>query len=231
MVGYDGGPPRVVDQDVEAAEGLAALGRATGSSLFQTLASLFFPLLPRWTGGQDDLVVLTPISIRRPELKEVPGRFLAPVPLRVHVGGDPTFQDLILRVRESALAAHKHREWPLARIADDQAVPVGPRPPLAQVAFVASDVPGHTFALGDLAIEPLPIDRESSDYELNLTLLRDDNGVTFDGFLEYDTDLFDDRTAAHMVQELDALVAAVLDDPDRRLSALSAEIERRTANP
>ncbi len=220
-----------VSLDAAAAKGLATLGRAAGASLFQTLASLYFPLLHRWTGGQDDLVVLTPISIRRPELSDVPGRFLAPVLLRAHVGDDPTFRELVVRVRKAALAAHKHRDWPLTRMAEDLAAPVGPRPPLAQVAFVTNDVPGHTFALGDLAIEPLPIDRKSADYELNLTFVRDDNGVTFDGFLEYDTDLFDDRTAVRMAQELDALVAAVLGDPDRRLSALSAEIDRRTVNP
>jgi len=209
-----------VGLSAETAAALAGIGRIRGASMFMTLITLYFPLLYRWSGGQQDLVTITPISLRQPETENTVGRFLVPLPLRIDISGNPSFDTLLERVKSAALGGYANKDLPFSQILEAAGIPVNPGyRPLGQVAFIAQEIVSSPFVLGDTLLEPIFIDRETCDYDLNLTLVQEDGGE-YAGFLEYNADLFNAATAGRMVAEFEALAAAVVSESGQRLDAL-----------
>ena len=144
----------------------------------------------------------------RPELQPLIGMFVNAVVVRTDLGGDPTFADVVRRVRASLLEAIEHQELPFERIVDDlQRTRDLSRPPLYQVAFnlVPSDTRGQ-IANGTVKVD-LALDLNIRDGRLH-------------GRLEYATDLFEAATAERLAGIYGVLLAAALDDPERPISRL-----------
>src|SRR5262249_24309434 len=120
----------------EVAEGLRALSRSAGASMFMTLFSVFTVLLSRYS-GQDDVVAGTPIAGRnRAEIEGLIGFFVNTLVLRTDLSGDPTFAELLGRVRATTLAAYAHQDLPFERLVDALGVERDrSRTPLFQVLF------------------------------------------------------------------------------------------------
>ncbi|MFD0345570.1 condensation domain-containing protein [Kitasatospora aburaviensis] len=107
---------------------LEELGREHGATLFMTLLAAYQVLLGRWS-GQRDFGVGTPVAGRgRPEVRDVVGFFLNTLVLRADLAGDPSFAELLGRVRADALGAYEHQDVPFGRLVEELH-PSGAQPP------------------------------------------------------------------------------------------------------
>ncbi|MBN9681067.1 MULTISPECIES: non-ribosomal peptide synthetase [unclassified Corallococcus] len=212
------------------AGGLAELGRSEGATPFMTLLAAFQMLLLRYT-GQDDLVVGCPLSNRtRVETEGLIGFFVNTLPLRTDASGNPTFRQLLGRVRESVLAAHEHQDVPFEKLVEALAVErdLG-RTPLFQVAFSYQDAPLPSRALQGLHLTLLESESAPAKFDLDLALERgEDGGLT--ARFEYDADLFDAASIARLAEHFHVLLSSIAADPDGHVGdlALMTAEERTT---
>ncbi|MET0621639.1 MAG: amino acid adenylation domain-containing protein, partial [Pyrinomonadaceae bacterium] len=198
---------------------LRALARECGATLFMALLAVFDVLLHRYT-GQTDLVVGTPTAGRnRREVEHLIGFFVNTLVLRTNLGGNPTFRELLGRVREVALGAQANQELPFEKLVEE----LHPqrdmsRNPLFQVAFGLQNAPGQDFALPGLTMTTLDVGGGTSRFDLEFYLWEGDESLG--GAVNYSTDLFDEASVArlhtHYVRLLEEVVAA----PDARISDL-----------
>jgi hypothetical protein len=121
---------------------LRKLGRSEGATMFMTLLAAFQALLSRYS-GQMDVAVGTPIAGRhRKEVENLIGFFVNTLVLRTDLGGNPSFRDLLRRVREVSLGAYAHQDLPFEKIVDELQIPRDPsRNPLFQVMFALQNTP------------------------------------------------------------------------------------------
>nr|QEO74315.1 condensation domain-containing protein [uncultured bacterium] len=207
---------------------LRRLAQREGTTLFMTLLAAFQTLLSRYT-GETDIVVGTPIAGRtQAETKELVGFFVNTLALRTDLSGDPTFAELLGRVRDVALGAYAHQEVPFERVVEE----VRPErslnhAPLFQVMLSLNNAPHEEFQLFGLKLRLVEPEITSSKFDLTLSL--DEQGGTLSGSLVYSADLFDEATAARLAAHFERLLRAAASDPSRRLSALPllSEGERR----
>jgi amino acid adenylation domain-containing protein len=198
---------------------LNALSRREGVTLFMTLLAAFQTLLHRYT-GQDDLVVGSPIAGRtRAETEGLIGFFVNTLVLRTDLSGNPTFRELLGRVRETALGAYAHQELPFERLVEElHAERNLSRTPLFQVMFVLQNVPIKSLELPELTASLLNVDNETAKFDLTVSLGEREDGIS--GEFEYNTDLFEATTIARMLGHWQTLLAGVVANPERRLSEL-----------
>ncbi|HSN96720.1 MAG TPA: amino acid adenylation domain-containing protein, partial [Candidatus Nanopelagicales bacterium] len=208
---------------------LAEFGQEQGATLFMTLLSAFIVLLSRYS-GQDDICVGTPVAGRnRAEIEPLIGFFVNTLVLRAELGDEPSFVELLGRVREAALGAYAHQNLPFERLVEAMEVKrdLG-RTPLFQVMFVLQNAPAQPLALPGLSIEPLPVGAGASQFDLTMQVVEEADGGLGVG-LEYNADLFDEGTITRMAGHFDALLGAIVEDPRRRVTELpmSTGEERR----
>ncbi|HVR96549.1 MAG TPA: non-ribosomal peptide synthase/polyketide synthase, partial [Thermoanaerobaculia bacterium] len=198
---------------------LAGLVRREGVTPFMALLAAFGTLLGRWS-GQEDVVVGSPIAGRnRKEIEGLIGFFVNTLALRADIGGDPGFRQLLGRVRQTSLDAYAHQDLPFERLVEAlHPVRDLSRNPVFQVMFALQNAPGTGSMAPGLALRPLPAGGGSAKFELTLSLQERDDGWA--GALEYNTDLFDGTTMTRLLGHFEHLLAAVLEDPERRLSQL-----------
>ncbi|MFL5385473.1 MAG: amino acid adenylation domain-containing protein [Longimicrobiaceae bacterium] len=204
----------------EVVERLEALARAEGATLFMVLLGAFQALLSMYGGG-DDVVVGTPVAGRtRPEVEGVIGCFVNTLVLRTEVGGDPSFRELVRRVREVTLGAYDHQEVPFERLVAELRPERSLRhSPLFQVMFTLDEAGGGAPLPGLAAVPVVACERETTKFDLTLACSRGEAGVA--AALEYGADLFDRETAERMLEHLARLVAQVAENPERRLSSVA----------
>jgi amino acid adenylation domain-containing protein len=209
-----------LDLSPALADALRRLARRGQATVFMTVLAVWHALLQRHS-GQTDFAIGTPVANRtRPELEPLIGVFLNMLALRTDGGGDPSFAELLARVRHTALAAYDHADVPFERIVDEVNVARDrSRPPLVQTMLALNSTPRVPLTLRGLAVEPLDLSARVSRFDLSLAL--SEQGGELGGGLEYSTDLFDRTTMARLAGHLVHLLAAVADDPSRRV----AEIE------
>ncbi|HXU31201.1 MAG TPA: amino acid adenylation domain-containing protein [Thermoanaerobaculia bacterium] len=207
---------------------LRAAARRTGVTPFMLLLAAFAALIERLT-GRTDFALGTPIGNRdRVETEGMIGLFVNTIVLRLDLAGDPTFDELLARVRTESVAAFASASLPFERLI----TALSPerdlsRSPLFQVLFAFQAAAGEgaevssESAAAALAAEPLALDAGRAMFDLTLTL--DDAGTRFQGGLEYATDLFDrtriQRTAGQLLRLLESALAED-GEPARRLANL-----------
>ena len=204
----------------ELLDRLNALSRTQGATLFMTLMAAFDVLLARWS-GQDDVVVGTPMAGRtRRETEELIGFFLNTLALRTDLSGDPTFAELLARVRETTLGAYQHQELPFEKVVEAaQPERSGSHAPLFQVMFVLQNTPRAGANPSGLEIRGMGAEGTVAKFDLTLQATEKDDGLHLS--LEYAADLFDPATAERMLAQLETLLAAAAHDPGARLSRLA----------
>ncbi|HEY0733388.1 MAG TPA: amino acid adenylation domain-containing protein [Herpetosiphonaceae bacterium] len=207
---------------------LVALSQREGVTLFMTLLAAWQVLLDRYS-GQHDIVVGTPIANRtQEETEHLIGFFVNTLVLRADLSGNPTFRDVLHRVRETALGAYAHQDLPFEQVVDAlQPERDLSRHPLFQVMFTLQNVPMVSLELPSLVLNPLPIEYETTKFDLTLSMAEEGSGLV--GSLEYTTDLFEAETIGRMVSHLQTLLAGIVRDPSQRLAQLPllTEAERR----
>lgn len=199
---------------------LVALGQQHRATLFMTLLAAFKALICRWT-GQSDLVIGVPIAGRlRPEYETLVGCFTNTLVLRTNLGGDPTFRELIGRVRTVALGAYAHQEIPFELLVREL------RPertmgqhPLFQVLFNFLAFPRPVAEVPGLRIEEMELQPPVALVDLSLGVRGMDG--EFSCQLSYNPQLFLEQAMSELLQRFHLLLEAVAERPDQRLSALA----------
>ena len=185
------------------------------------LLSAFKALLHRYS-GQVDLVVGSPIANRnRSEIEGLIGYFVNMLALRTDLSGDPTFLELVRRVRDVALSAYEHQDLPLEKVVEAIRPPRDPsRTPVFQVMFVLQNQKLVELSHPELTLEALELDEGTGTAKFDLTLSFAESEGEFNGGFEYNADLFDHATIVRMSNHFQILIEGILDDPSCRLSAL-----------
>ncbi|MEY2427162.1 MAG: hypothetical protein QOJ40_47, partial [Verrucomicrobiota bacterium] len=197
---------------------LRTLSRKQGATLFMTLLAAFKGLLHRYT-GQDDILVGTPVAGRTTAGSEdLIGFFVNTVALRTELAGDPTFPDLLLRVRETALDAYAHQDVPFDRVVQEVQPERNPghADPLIQVVMGFESGGVEEWAMG--ALHASPVDIETVLSKFDWTFLLEETGGGVRGRLEYNTDLFEAETIKQFLQHFRILLEGIVENPRRRIS-------------
>jgi amino acid adenylation domain-containing protein/non-ribosomal peptide synthase protein (TIGR01720 family) len=197
------------------AERLRRLANQEGATLYMVLLAAFDTLLWRVT-GQDDVVVGSPIANRtRRELEGLIGFFVNTLVMRVDVSGDPTFRELLGRVRRTALEAFAHQDVPFERLVEaihpDRDLS---RNPLFQVGFVLQTAWDGAAGAGD--DDRLTVDRGTAIFDVVLHLWEQADGIG--GAVEYSSQLFDKATIERLCDQFLMVLEGIVLDPDRPVS-------------
>jgi len=200
-------------------QALESLSQEEGATLFMTLLAAFQTLLYRYT-GQEDICVGTPIANRtRAEIEGLIGFFVNTLVLRTDLSGDPSFRELLRRVREVALGAYAHQDLPFEMLVDElQPARDMSHSPLFQVMFVLQNAPVQALELSELTLSP--VETENGIAKFDLTLMMEERPEGLQGTVEYNTDLFDAATIERMVGHFQTLLEGIVADPDRPISTL-----------
>ncbi|MDR5726235.1 MAG: amino acid adenylation domain-containing protein, partial [Terriglobia bacterium] len=204
---------------VRLEDGLKALGRQESVTLFMTMLSAFLVLLYRYA-NQDDLVVGTPIANRnRLETEGLIGCFVNTLVLRTNLSGNPSFRELLRRVREVCLGAYGHQDLPFDRLVEELHLKRDlSRNPLFQVMFVLQNAPLRPLELPGLMLSPVEGDSETAHFDLTLQIVDTEQRLT--ATFVYNADLFEAGTIARMLRNFQVLLEAIVADPEQRLSDL-----------
>ena len=200
-------------------QALQGLSRQEGVTLFMLLLAAFKVWLHRYS-GQEDLLVGSPIANRtRPELEDLLGCFVNTLVLRTDLSGNPTFGELVQRVREVTLQAYDHQDVPFEKLVEELQPARNLRySPLFQVMFVLQNVPLAAQDLSGLVISPFKLENTTAKFDLSLCLQETEQGLS--GYLEYNTDLFEASSIERMLGHFQRLLEAIVADPTRRLADL-----------
>ncbi|HYH80140.1 MAG TPA: amino acid adenylation domain-containing protein, partial [Longimicrobium sp.] len=231
---YTGGRERISIPEALGSR-LRALCEAESVTPFMALLGAFQALMHRYT-GQDDVAVGCPVANRgRPELEQLIGFFVNTLVMRTDLSSNPTFRQLLRRVRGVALAAYAHQDLPFEKVVEQVQPERDPgRNPLFQATFqiVAGD-PGDDGAAAAAAglLQAMDVTLATSKFDLRCDLWPAGDG--FKGYLEYSADLFEAPTARALARHFEALAAAMVRVPDAPVAEVrlppSPEQERALA--
>ncbi|MGG2464472.1 amino acid adenylation domain-containing protein [Streptomyces sp. RGM 3693] len=210
------------DIDTDTHARLAALARSTNTSMFMVFQAAIAATLTR-LGAGNDIPIGIPIAGRTDDaLDNLVGFFVNTLVLRTDTTGNPTFRDLLARVRDTDLAAYAHQDLPFESLVEA----VNPqrtlaRHPLFQVMLAYRNEPARTEHFHGLRsdVERPPAGQMKFDLEFFALERAHDGGAPHgvECALQYATDLFDRATAERLVGYLTRIIAAVAADPDRLL--------------
>ncbi|WP_073450319.1 non-ribosomal peptide synthetase [Streptomyces yunnanensis] len=230
---YRGGYLRF-ELDPDLHRRLLQLAHGGGTTLFMVLQAGLAALLSR-LGAGEDIPVGTPVAGRTDEaLDDLVGFFVNTLVLRTDVSGDPTFRQLLGRVRETALAAYAHQDVPFERLVEVlNPVRSASRHPLFQIMLALQNNASAELNLPGLSVGPEPITTGTSRFDLMFSLAEQhtDDGAPagIEALAEYSGDLFDRATVEGIAERLVRVLEQVAVDPDvpvRQVEVLSS-IERR----
>jgi pipecolate-incorporating enzyme len=202
----------------ELARGAIEAGRRERATPFMTLMAAFKAMLHAHS-GQDDVLVGSPSAMRvHPELEHLVGLFANTLVYRTSLAGRPSYLELVRRVRDTALGVYAHQDLPFEKIVEAVKPRRDPsRSPLVQVNMrVEGREPELTLA--GVAVEAIPLDPGIARFDLAIELGETDGG--YEGYLEYDTALFNPDTAAAYAADFVAVLEALVDSPERPIEEL-----------
>jgi amino acid adenylation domain-containing protein/non-ribosomal peptide synthase protein (TIGR01720 family) len=212
----------------ELSVALKILSQQEGTTLFMTLLAAFKTLLHRYT-GTSDLVIGSPIANRnRREIEQLIGFFVNTLVLRTDLSGDPSFSELLRRVKEVALGAYAHQDVPFEQVVEKlQPQRSLSHSPLFQVMFVLQNAQNSDLQLSGLTLESLEVEQKTAMFDLTLTTTETASGLM--GVIEYSTDLFAAKTIHSLAEHFQILLWGIIANPQQKLSRLPllTEAEKR----
>ncbi len=229
---YRGGL-RPIEVSADVCGAVRALAARENTTTFAVLMAAYNVVLSRFC-RQTDVAVGTIVANRtRRELEPLVGFFANTLVIRSDLSADPTFRELLGRVRRTVLEAFDHQELPFDRLVERLA-PNRPqdRAPLFQVALVLENMPLSLSTLEQVEVEPITIDNGTAKYDLALLLFEQGDRIT--GQAEYARDLFDAATIDRFLAAFASVLAAAVESPDRpisRLPLVDAEERRLLLDP
>ena len=214
-------------------DALESLSQQAGVTLFMTLLATFQTLMHRYT-GQEDIAIGSPIANRqRSELEGLIGFLVNSLVLRTDLAGDPTFREVLNRVRDVTLAAYDHQDLPFEKLVEElQPVRSLGQNPLFQVVFALQNTPMEQLELPGLILSPIEFETKTTRFDLELYVWKcagdfrslwgkgwqQSDGLR--GVVVYNTDLFDADTIASLRQHFQTLLEGIVANPDAHLSTL-----------
>jgi len=195
---------------------LQGLSDQQGVTLFMTLLAAFQTLLCRYT-GQTDIAVGSPIANRnRSKIEGIIGFFVNSLVLRTDLSGNPTFIELLSRVKEVTLGAYAHQDLPFEKLVEE----LHPqrdlsRNPLFQVSFALQNTPIEALELPEITLSLLEFDSGTAKLDLEFHLWQE--GESLKGQVVYSTDLFDDATITRLLGHFQTLLKGIVANPQQRL--------------
>ena len=203
----------------EFTERLKHLSRENGATLFMTLFAAFSTLLYR-SCGQTDIVVGTPIANRnRSEIEGAIGFFVNTLVLRTIVVRNPSFLELLARVRQVSLDAYAHQDLPFEQLVEALQPPRSlSHSPIFQVMFALQNAPRKPVELPGLSFNWLPLETAKAKFDLFLSMEETEAGLI--GYWEYNRDLFEQSTIRRMMGHFQTLLRAILANPEARVGEL-----------
>ncbi|MEG4497359.1 amino acid adenylation domain-containing protein [Microcoleus sp. F10-C6] len=222
----------------QLSEALETLSQREGVTLFMTMLAAFKTLLYHYA-QQEDIVVGSPIANRnRSEIEALIGFFVNSLVLRTDLSGNPTFRELLNRVKEVALGAYAHQDLPFEKLVEelhpDRALNQNP---LFQVAFALQNAPGNRLELPELTLSPQQLDVGTARFDLEFHLwerspnssgsnqspsnkLWVDSSEGISGMVIYSADLFDEATIARLIGHFQTLLESIVANPEQRIANL-----------
>jgi len=206
---------------------LKSLSNRYGVTLFMVLLAAYQTLLQRST-GQNDIVVGAPVAGRNNrEIEGLIGFFLNMLVLRTDLTGDPTFPELLARVRKICLEAYSHQDLPFEKLVEE----LHPErnlshQPLFQVTFALQNTPRCPLALNGVSAKEL---EGNGGIRFDLHLFMEEEEGHLQGWVDYSKDLFNGETIDRMIGHFQTLLEGVVANPDRCISDLPilSEAERQ----
>jgi amino acid adenylation domain-containing protein len=214
------GERRVLELGLDLSRRLKRLSRERGATLSMTLLAAFKVLLARHSGERDVMVGVPVAGRGRPELEDLVGPVLNLLAVRTDLSGEPTFAQLLDRVRESTLGAYAHQELPLARLVE--ALGRGgelTRSHLFQAVFNMYNFPSWELEEARLHVEPLTGPLTGALFELTLYAREERGRVRLE--LVYDTELFTGGRMEELLAQLEQLLGQVAGEPERSIEEYS----------
>jgi amino acid adenylation domain-containing protein len=207
--------------------GLRQLSKRSGATLYMTLLAAFNVLLYRYT-QQTDVLVGSPIGNRKQlETENLIGFLVNTIVLRNDLSGNPSFRELLQRVRRGAREAYAHQDVPFEKLVEvlQPERRLG-HTPLAQVFLVLQNLPSAVLEMPGLVATPQPFEIPIAKFDLTLQLRE---GPALAGHIEYSTDLFTQPTIERFIGHFQMLLQAIVADPDQRIEALPlmGEVEQQ----
>jgi hypothetical protein len=209
---------------------LREMSRQKGVTAFMLLLAAFKALLYRYT-GRDSIGVVTPVANRYPLATEgLIGWFANSVALHTRLTGDPSFSDLLVRVREVTLGAFMHQDIPFPLLLSTfNSLASGYNRPAPYVFFTAGRADTDRHGAGrasaarrdDVRIARVPVESGSTEAGLGVHLKEGDDFI--DVTVVYEVDCLDAPTIVQLLKRYEKLLASVAADPERRLSELPFE--------
>jgi len=208
-------------------QALTELSRQQGVTLFMTLLAAFDALLYRYTGSSD-ILIGTPIANRnRGEIEGLIGFFVNTLVMRTDLSDNPSFSQLLTRVREVTMDAYAHQDLPFEMLVEAlQPERDLSHTPLFQVAFVLQNTPKSEIAMTGLTVTDLPPENATAKFDLTLAMVNTDDGLK--GVWEYNTDLFESSTIERLSGHFLNLLGGIVANPQARISQLPLLTESET---
>jgi amino acid adenylation domain-containing protein len=205
--------------DRELTQRLKLVSQGAGATLFMTLLAAFATLLSRYS-RQEDIVIGSPIANRNHSgIESLIGFFVNTLVLHTKLDGDPTFSELLDRVKETTLGAYEHQDLPFEKLVEElQPARSLSYTPLFQVMFVLQNAPLSKLELPDLTISPFKLAQVTARFDLTLQMEETAAGLT--GELIYNRDLFDATTIDRMATHLQILLAGIVANPHQQVAKL-----------
>lgn len=198
-------------------EKLKVLARRESVTLFVTLQAAFKTLLHRYTGQDDIPAGIVVAGSERPEIAGLIGCFVNFLVLRTDLSDNPSFRQLLLRVRETLLEAHAHKDMPFEQLVKElQPEQRLSQNPLYQVMLLLNP-PLSTLNSG-WTIDRMDGDNGTARCDLTVELNETPKGLF--GFFEYSTELFDAATVQRMARHFSTLLEGIVANPEQKLSDL-----------
>ena len=213
--------------DEALSNGIRDLARRENATLFMTLLAGFETLLYRYSGCADFLIGTDVANRGQKEVEGLIGFFLNHVVLRADLSGDPTFSELVGRVRKNALDAFAHEELSFDKVVEE----INPErrsenSPLFQVLFVLQNAEGAALKLPAIEAEHVKVEQETCKYDLVIFLRETNDRIV--GSLLYQTDLFDSTRMERMAKHYETMLRAIVESPNRPISAYPMLLEEET---
>jgi non-ribosomal peptide synthetase component F len=215
---FDGSMEKIeLAADLPAA--LKALCRREDVTLFMTLLAAFQALLSRYS-GQEQIVVGTDVANRTStEAESLIGFFVNLLAMRTDLSGNPTFRELLARVRKAALGAYAHQDMPFDKLVEDlQPDRAATHNPLVQVLFVMQNIPSSGRALAGLELSAFEMPLSHSKFDLAVFMAEREGRLT--GYWVYRTSLFERETVRRIARHFETLLGSAVAQPGARLNAL-----------
>ncbi len=216
------GALRPIVIEARIAEGLRAIARGEGATLFMVLLAGFFALMQR-SARQDDVVIGSPIAGRsRAETEGLIGFFVNTLALRATVDARAPFRALLAQVKETCLGAYAHQDVPFERIVEAlDPVRDLSRHPIFQIAFALQDIGARAPASAAKASHGAPVSPEATAAKFDLTVALRSRGDAISGSIEYAVDLFDPETVDALAARYVTLLASIVEGAEKPVSALA----------